>query len=106
MKRPDVVRSRMLRQVLAGTPRVVCSACGEMFLRGSILFRLKIGQEHVACPKCRALDTLRDATPEEVAAVVPAPNEWSRTFAALLWVVACVGAAFVLYVLVIVRART
>jgi len=99
LKKKDVVANPVLRHILAGTPRVVCNACGEMFLYGSIVLRLKVGQKHVSCPKCKAADTLRDATPEEVANVVPKPNEWVREFTILLWLLVIVGSSFLLYAL-------
>lgn len=79
---------------------MVCASCGRMFLFASIMFRLQAGRSSVSCPACNGGE-LREATPEELAAVVPAPTEWSRLATKLLWLVAALGVAFLAYVLII-----
>ena len=106
MKRVDAIRNPVLRHVLAGAPRLVCDACGEMFLYGSIFVRLKLGQHHTECPKCKAIDTLRYATREEMAEIMPTPNTWSRALTAILWATAGIGAAFVIYMLVMIERQS
>lgn len=110
MKVRDTVANPVLRQIFAGTPRITCTACGAIFLRGAIMLRLTTGknhlvQEHLTCPQCKAVDTLREATPEEVAAVSPEPTQWARALRVLLWAVAAVGGALFLYVLFVTRGR-
>ena len=92
---------RILDQLNAGStaPRVTCSACGEVFVEKRILMRMDVGQEHVACPKCKTLDTLRESTPDELARVAVSQNALTRTLMVALTVAAALGAAFVLYVI-------
>jgi hypothetical protein len=98
----DVVANPILRHLLAGAPRVICDSCGKMFLLASVAFRAKFGKPSV-CPACETAGSMRDATDEEVARVVPASTAWSRSAAYILAVLALVGAGFLAYVFVVIR---
>jgi len=76
-----------------------------MFLYGSIFLRLKVGQLHDVCPRCKTADSLRMATPEEVAAASPAPSGWSKVLKAILWAFVAIGGALVLFVLVTTKGQ-
>lgn len=84
---------------------MICTACGDMFLYAQIVFRLRHNDDKYVCPSCKATNTLRDATAEEIASVVPAPTRWVRLFTWLLWAIIGGGVLFIAYILYVTKGQ-